>query len=64
MWTKQSQSFCPACGRTTHQVTHFHKDETGTLVARARCAECPQQGVPAETHMPAAPWKSHGVPVI
>jgi ribosomal protein S27AE len=49
MWTKQSQSFCPACGETTHQATHFYKDDAGTLVARAPCAECPQQGVPAET---------------
>jgi ribosomal protein S27AE len=64
MWTKQSQSFCPACGETTHQATHFYKDDAGTLVARARCAECPRRDVPAETHMPAAPWKSHGVPVI
>ncbi|MCD5343485.1 hypothetical protein LR392_14755 [Arthrobacter sp. AK04] len=45
-------------------MTHFHKDDAGTLVASARCAECPQQGVPAETHMPATPWKSHGVPAL
>ncbi|HSU45298.1 MAG TPA: hypothetical protein VLJ40_00160 [Arthrobacter sp.] len=42
MWTKQSQSFCPACGRTTKHVTHFQKDDAGALVADVRCAECPE----------------------
>jgi ribosomal protein L44E len=42
MWTKQSQSFCPTCGRTTNHVTHFHKDDAGALVADVRCVECPE----------------------
>jgi ribosomal protein L44E len=40
--TKQSQSFCPTCGRTTNHVTHFHKDDAGALVADVRCVECPE----------------------
>ena len=42
MWTKQSQSFCATCGRTTNHVTHFHKDDAGALVADVRCVECPE----------------------
>lgn len=46
MWTKHSQSFCPECGRTTKHVTHFLKDDAGSLVAEVRCVECPE---PSET---------------
>lgn len=61
MWTKQSQSFCPACGRTTKHVTHFHKDDAGTLVASVRCAECPQPSIAAEHRSSVVQWKSSGV---
>lgn len=64
MWTKQSQSFCHACGRTTKHVTHFNKDDAGTLVASARCAECPQPGASAEHRVPAPQWSSHSVPAV
>ncbi|WP_350004424.1 hypothetical protein [Pseudarthrobacter sp. WHRI 8279] len=64
MWTKQSQGFCPACGRTTNHVTHFHKDDAGTLVASARCAECPPPEVAAEHHRCAPHWPSRGVPAV
>ncbi len=64
MWTKQSQTFCPACGRTTNHVTHFHKDDAGTLVASARCAECTQPAVAAEHHSSGLQWKSSGVAAI
>jgi ribosomal protein L44E len=40
MWTKQHQAFCPACGRYTNHVTHYQKDDAGSLVADVRCAEC------------------------
>ncbi|MHC6230025.1 hypothetical protein ACX5I6_10040 [Arthrobacter sp. MMS24-T111] len=42
MWTKQSQSYCPTCGRATKHVTHFRKDDAGSLVAEVRCSECPE----------------------
>lgn len=64
MWTKQSQSFCPGCGRTTNHVTHFHKDDAGSLVASARCAECRQPAIAAEHHSSALPWQSNGVPAV
>ncbi len=62
MWTKQSQGFCPACGRTTNHVTHYHKDDGGTLVARVHCAECREpSGMTARHHSSGLQWKSTGV---
>lgn len=40
MWTKQHQTFCPACGRATNHVTHYKKDDVGALIAFVQCVEC------------------------
>jgi hypothetical protein len=40
MGTKQHQSFCAACGRTTIHVTVYQKgDAGGPLVATVQCFE-------------------------
>ena len=43
MWTKQHQTFCITCGRTTNQVTRYRGDDAGgTLIAQVQCAEHPE----------------------
>jgi hypothetical protein len=40
MGTKQQNTFCAACGKTTNHVTRYQKDDAGgSLIATVRCTE-------------------------